>query len=350
MRLAYACYWDARRRDGVVTKIAAQTSRWRAGGHETTIYLLTPPVGDEGRPALEGETFLFRSPLERARATRRLYGAVAAAAPDLVYLRYDLFAPPPARLARGLPTVAEVNSNLQAELRTRGRLPAAYERFQLPRLLAQTAGVVCMSAELERLVAASAPAGLPSRVIGNGVELDSVAVQPPPTAPGIRVVYMGDDLFWQGTDKVLELARAFPEWQFDLIGMGPEHSTDNVTGHGFLERDGYEPILARADFALGTLALHRKSMDATSALKVGLYLAYGLPIVIGYEETNLDGVDAWWLLRLPNEESNVRDSLPRIEAFAQAAKGRRVPRAEIIGRVSVDEKETERLAFFESLL
>ena len=46
----------------------------------------------------------------------------------------------------------------------------------------------------------------------------------------------------------------------------------------------------------------------------------------------------------------MRDSRPRIEAFAQTAKGRRVPRAEIIGRVSVDEKETERLAFFESLL
>jgi hypothetical protein len=186
-------------------------------------------------------------------------------------------------------------------------------------------------------------------VIGNGVDLDLVAVQPPPTDPGIRVVYMGDDSFWQGTDKVLELARAFPAWQFDLIGMRPEHSSGNVTAHGFLGRDAYEPILARADFALGTLALHRKSMDATSALKVGLYLAYGLPVVIGYDESNLGGLAAWWLLRLPNDESNVRENLTRIETFAQAVKGRRVPRAEIAGRVSVTAKEAQRLAFFESL-
>ena len=58
----------------------------------------------------------------------------------------------------------------------------------------------------------------------------------------------------------------------------------------------------------------------------------------------------WLTLSSRNEESNVRDSLPRIEAFAQAVKGRGVPRAEIAARVSVDAKEATRLAFFESLL
>ena len=161
---------------------------------------------------------------------------------------------------------------------------------------------------------------------------------------------MGDDVFWQGTDKVLELARAFPDWQFDLIGMPRSHTEGNVTAHGFLGRRA-----VRADPGAGRSG----ARDARAApqvdgrdvrLKVGLYLAYGLPVVIGYDDSNLAGVDAWYLLRLPNEESNVRDNLARIASFAQAVKGRRVQRGEVADRISVTAKEADRLAFFESVL
>ena len=45
------------------------------------------------------------------------------------------------------------------------------------------------------------------------------------------------------------------------------------------------------------------------------YLAYGLPTVIAYDDSNLVGVDDWYILRLPNSETNVRDNTGRIAAF-----------------------------------
>src|SRR5690349_8780340 len=124
MRIAYAWYWDARRRDGVSEKVRSQLAAWRALGHEAELYLLTP-AGEPQR--LEGVVFPFTGVAERVRATRRLDAAVRAARPDVVYLRYDLFLPPPLRAAGAAPTVVEVNTDAAAELRVRSKPAAVYE-------------------------------------------------------------------------------------------------------------------------------------------------------------------------------------------------------------------------------
>jgi hypothetical protein len=161
---------------------------------------------------------------------------------------------------------------------------------------------------------------------------------------------MGDDPFWQGVDKLIAVAPQLPDWRIDLIGVASERRLPTVTFHGFLPREEYEPILARSDVAFGALALHRKQMNENSALKVPTYLAYGLPTIIGYEETNFVDTEPWYLLRLPNVESNVRDGLERIRSFGQEAKGRRVPRNEVAERISASAKEAARLSFFEAVL
>ena len=347
MRIAYACYWDARRRDGVSEKIAGQVGAWRSAGHDVGVYLLSPPPRPGETLSLEAETFVFEHARGRWQATAHLYRAVRRSAPDLVYLRYDLFVPPPWGLARTAAAVVEVNSNWRAELAARSRPAALYERLQEPPLLRRAAGAVCVSGELARTVARRAPR-LAVEVVANGIDLRALPPRPAEPHDGIRAVFVGDDVYWQGLDKVSLLAEALPEWHFDLIGVAPSAQTPrNVTCHGFLTRERYDPILARADLALGTLALHRKQMAEASPLKVGLYLAYGLPVVIAYDDTNLAGLDAWWLLRLPNGESNVAEGIAAIETFGRAVAGRRVARAEVADRISTEAKERARLAFFE---
>ena len=116
------CYWDARRRDGVAEKIASQLAAWRAAGETAELFLLSPPPAGGASLHLHGETFLFRGVADRIRATRRLYAAVKRYRPDLVYLRYDLFVPPPSGLAGHARTVVEINSNARAELAERSAL------------------------------------------------------------------------------------------------------------------------------------------------------------------------------------------------------------------------------------
>jgi hypothetical protein len=349
VRIAYVCYLVGWRPDGVSDKIQSQLRAWVSAGHEPTLFLLARSSPGEKRREIEAQSFVFSSAIERPLATSRLYAAVRRHRPDVIYLRYDLFLPPPSVLSRIAPVVVEFNSNAQVEWANRSRGAAMYERLQERLLLRRAAGAVCVAHELAASVRRKRP-DLPVRVIANGIPLAGVPELPAPRGEGIRLAYLGDDVYWQGVDKLFALADALPDWHIDIIGVSPERSDGNVTCHGYLGAEQFEPILARADVAVGPLALHRKRMDGTSAIKVQRYLAYGLPVILGYEETDFVGTDPWYLLRLPNTESNVRDNLERIRAFVTGVKGRRVSRAEVAEKLSADSKEAGRLVFLADLV
>src|SRR5689334_11466950 len=99
MKLAYLCYWDLESGDAVARKIAGQARLWREAGHEVEVAAITP-----GR---------------RREETDGAVEQVEAAVPDLVYLRYDMYAPAVWRMARRAPTVVEVNADDRAETRQR---------------------------------------------------------------------------------------------------------------------------------------------------------------------------------------------------------------------------------------
>jgi hypothetical protein len=348
MKIAYLCYWDLRSGDGVADKIGSQVAHWRAAGHEVELFYLTS--NQASAASKPGREFTFQGFAARVMATRRLTSAVRAWHPDLVYLRYDLFVPPVHRALGDARVIAELNSNVQAELKARSSLAAWYESRQRRLLLSRLDGLVAVTHELAQEVDLVRP-GLRSAVIANGIELGSDEPRRAGAAEPPHLVYLGENVYWQGIDKVYALAEAHPEWQFDLIGPAPGASSPkNVTCHGYLQTADYSPLLHRADVAIGTLALHRKRMDEACPLKVRRYLAYGLPVILGYRDTDLDAIDKWWLLRLPNTESNVISSLPEIEAFVETVRGRRVPRDEIEPLISAAAKEAARLAFFEEVV
>jgi hypothetical protein len=159
---------------------------------------------------------------------------------------------------------------------------------------------------------------------------------------------------WHGTDKIIRLARAMPEADFDIAGYLPEdlgvELPPNVRVRGILSQAEYEPLLASADVGIGALALHRKRMGEASPLKVREYLAHGLPVIVGCEDTEFGPEEPWFLLRLPNYERNVETSVGEIRDFLAAVRGRRVRRDEIAQRIGADVKERLRLEFMAGLL
>jgi len=349
MKISYACYWNMSAGDGVADKIRTQLGRWREAGHDAELFFLTPRGAAEDAESTGQfeHPFPFSTVVDRVRATWRLAAAVRRRRADLVYLRYDLFAPPLLRAFGDSALVVELNSNVGAELAARSHNAARYERLQRRVLLRRLDGAVAVTHELAQELRRARP-DLPIAVISNGIELGP---ERPPTrgAPSPpRLVYVGEGVYWQGIDKIHELARAFPAWEFDLVGVASDGAPPNVTSHGFLAHEAYTPILARADIGLGTLALHRKHMDEACPLKVRRYLEFGLPVVLGYTDTDLSGREPppWWNLQLPNDETNVRDNLAEIAAFVDSAAGRRVERSEVEPLVSAAAKETARLEFF----
>ena len=355
MKIAYVCYWNLLSKDGVAEKINAQANHWRRAGHVVDVFCLSRAPRDHAGG--EGWTlFHFTSLTGRVAGTRRLVRAVRDYRPDLVYLRYDLFVPPPVSLLTDFASAVEINSDDRREalLRRRRAVAAAwYNELNRRAILGNVAGAVCVTHELARSPA-FASFGKPTEVIANGVDLDRIRVSSAPSNERPRVAFLGSRAqTWHGVDKILWLASALPNVEFDIVGYdlrdldGPV--TPNVHARGVLSHEDYEAVLASSDVAIGTLALHRKEMTEACPLKVREYLAHGVPVVVAYDDTDFLGEDPWYMLRLPNEESNVRDHVGDFERFIERVRGRRVPRDEIAERVGAHAKEGRRLAFFGEL-
>jgi glycosyltransferase involved in cell wall biosynthesis len=321
MRIAYLAYWNLDANDGVAKKIAAQLAEWRAAGHEAEAFAVAPA-----------------SPLARARQTRRVVDEALAFHPEVVYLRYDLWLPPLGRLLRLIPTAVEVNADDRAEMRRRGPAVALVNEWNRGRVYAGSAGLVCVTNELARRLAVY---GKPATVVANGVDARRVPALRAPANDRPRVIFVGSPhLAWHGVDRLLDLARALPDVDFDLVGPDPEGDVANVTAHGVLAEAEYLPLLARADAAVGSLAMERAGLTEGSPLKVREYLLAGVPTVVGYDDTDFLGREPWFLLK-STDPAEVR-------TFVEGARGRRVPREEV-SHLASQAKEVERLRFLEAL-
>jgi glycosyltransferase involved in cell wall biosynthesis len=350
VRIAYVCYWSVFVLDGVAKKISMQTARWERAGHDVEIFALTPSARGRSQ-RWDARPYPFGSVASRTVAAVRLLRDLHGFRPDLVYLRYDLLPPPLHVVTRLHPTVVELNSDDQreyAQRRRSARLAWLYGAWNWRTLFRNASGVVSVTSELLDLVARYER---PSTVIANGIELEGLSPLPPDPPERPTLVFSGTPgQSWHGVDKLIELARARPDVDVSLIGLEAEAGLpSNVTAYGFLERAAYEPVLARADVALASAGLHRNGLSEASPLKLREYLAYGLPVIVPYEDTDLAGVEDWWLLRLPNEESNLVDAAETIVEFARRARGRRVPREAVEGLIGARAKEAARLAFFSRL-
>jgi glycosyltransferase involved in cell wall biosynthesis len=316
VKIAYLCYWDLARGDGVSRKIAGQARLWRQAGHDVEVVSIRPGRRrEETGPAVE---------------TVERFG------PELLYLRYDLFLPAVWRLVRRVPAVVEVNSDDRAELRARGFAPRLYNALNRRRIFGPAAGVVCPTREL----AARFPG---AAVVANGADPDAVPSLPAPANERPRAVFAGSPRQpWHGVDRLLELARALPDVDFDLVGPEPRDPPANVTLHGTLAGDAYWAALTPADVAVGSLAMERAGLREGSPLKVREYLLAGIPTVIGYDDTDFPGELPWYLARYENAV--------QLRAFVDSVRRRRAPRDELEPRLSWQAKERERLAYFERVL
>ena len=101
-------------------------------------------------------------------------------------------------------------------------------------------------------------------------------------------------------------------------------------------------LYKKMDIAIGTLALHRKKMEEASPLKVREYVAYGLPVIIGYIDIDLNNEE--FILNIGNYEENVVESIDAIVKFIESWKNKVIDLD--ISRIDMNKKEKQRLKFF----
>lgn len=351
MRIAYVAHVNYSRGSGVVKKILSQASLWQELGAKVSVFWFTRNSELRAGAAPGEQVFLYKGgPFSKNRllALDRLVNEVFQWQADLVYLRRDMVYPAYMQLAGRLPVVVEVNSNELAELWLYSKLQSTYHFLTRSFLDRKVKGFVFPTYELLR-TPYYARLRAQKEVIGNGIDLSRLPHLEPTKNEKPVLAFIGHPAPWHGIDKILKMAKAFPDWSFHLIGVGEVASAlPNVTTHKFLSASEYLPILAQADVGIGTLALHRKKMSEASPLKVREYLGLGLPVIIGYEDTDFPG-GAPFILQLPNTEDNVESSLLQIREFVEKWRGKRVPRDEV-AHIDQRVKEIKRLEFFEGVL
>jgi glycosyltransferase involved in cell wall biosynthesis len=264
--------------------------------------------------------------------------------PDVIYLRHSTISPSVLLLASAFPTVVGGDLDDLDELAIRSRLRFWYMRFTRQRLLRRARRIMVVTHEIGRQPSI-ASVGRPVDVFPNTIDVDAYPVMAAPQNASPRLAFIGAPrLPWAGVDKIVRLAHQFLEWRFDVIGSDADElrgAPPNLVAHGQLSRDQYLPILAEADVAIGPPALHRKSLNETSALKVAEYLACGIPVILASHETAFpDG--APFLLEIPNTEDNVDTAIGAIRQFVTEWRGRRVPR-EAITAVDANVVEAQRI-------
>jgi hypothetical protein len=352
MKIAYIAHIDMKRDSGVRKKVAGQVQVWKEEGHEVKLFVLSPiDVPWIGMDGILAEVFLFpRGLIRRFLVVERLIQRVIAWMPDLIYHRFNRFYPSLEAAMSRYPAILELVSDDIGQVKAHSsRLAYLYHRATRGRILRKVQGIVAMGHEIADKAAHYKK---PMVLIGSSVDLSRYPFPQVPHNSNPRLVFIGaQPALWHGLDKIPLLARQFPSWRFDIIGLFgqadiPLPVPSNMVLHGHL--DDYRNIMLQADVAIGTLALHRKGMNETTALKVPEYLAYGLPVILGYRDSSVPP-EAPYVLQLPNTETNVADSLPAIEQFVEKWKGKRVPRTEIL-HLDVHEKEKQRLRFFEQIL
>ncbi len=353
MRIAYACYVSAFAADGVNQKISTQLAHWRSAGHQAELFCLSPRPSRAGRqPQLSGHLFTYAGQRQRVRSTVALARSVRRFAPDLIYLRHDIFVPPVWAAMGAIPVAIEINTDDAGEALSGQALGELYHKLTRGLILRAAAGFVCVTHELARsprLIRFNKP----TVVIANGAgSTDTEPLPPADAARAAGAMLIGYPASWTGVDKAVALARALPEIDLHLVGeVAPEPNLPaNVILHGQLSRDAYRQVLSEVDFGLGPLALHRKGMAEASPLKVREYLMHGLPVLAAYNDTDFLDEDRWFLLRLPNREGNIEASLSEISAWIDAVRGRRILPAELNDRLAIETKESARLRFLEGLV
>lgn len=368
MKIAYFINWDIYSNDGLVKKIKSQTDAWRNLGHDVKIFNIQSEVRKSDTTILDAyvldkkiDNFTEKFLLNPTPLINELHSFN----PDIVYTRFNLYVPFYTFLMKRYRTVIELNGDDIAELKLELALHGNkyikkkwkywYHMFTRGLLLGSAAGMVSVSHEISALPSIK-KYRKPCIVIPNSIMLSDYSILKTQEA-GIKIPQLlfmaANELPWHGVDKIIQVAKkTVGKLHFHMIGLEQNHfeHLENVTFYGFLQKEKYQDIIKNCDVAVGTLAFHRNNLNEGSPLKTREYLAYGLPVIIGYKETSFMDSCPHWILQLPNYEGNALDNIEKIIVFCYKMKNFVVPRDEIIEGIDSEILEKKKCTFFETLL
>jgi Glycosyltransferase Family 4 len=348
LKIAYVIAGTFDKESGVVKKIYNQIKEWEKHGNQVKLFCFTKREVTNLLKSLDIEIINFRNNFSFV-LNPFLTKKVLRWRPDIVYFRQDFFTLSFYFLFNKLPTVIEYNSDDIEEAKLIYSFPVRIFHLITRELINKSAvGFVTVTYELEKKLEKY---NKPIITIANGIDRNTVKIQRKNhTSKIINVLFLGSpNQPWHGVDKIYYLASKLPDVDFHLVGITDEVALDNVHTYGYLNLEQYVKIVEVCDVGIGTLALHRKKMNEASPLKVREYLHFGLPVIIGYEDTDFIGKEEDFILKIPNNEDNIENNIHLVSDFIKNSKYITVDRKKI-AHIYFEEKEKKRLGFLASFI
>lgn len=366
MRIAYLLEIDLHNPSGVLLKLVGQADRWKEMGNEVKFFSIPSNEGKTLRSLprdllvknIDAEIFTnpfsklfkgsFRNYINKILVAKVLRNSIIKYKPDIIYYRQGMWFPGLSFILRNHRSIMEINTNDLEEIRHEEWLRQKLYIFGRQKIIKNVNGIVAVTEELGNLYSHF---NKPITVVSNGYSFDDL----PPlnyknknTKP--QIVFVGSPgMTWHGTDKIVKIARHFPDFSFHIVGPKldtiPAH---NVIQHGYLNRQDLFQLYTKMNIGIGSLAMHRINMHEGSPLKVREYCAFGLPVIVGYKDTDLDGQN--FVLNIGNYELNVDDNIDKIRHFILEWYDKKLDRKDIEPIISYKYKEEMRLKFFKSFI
>lgn len=352
MKIVYLSFEPPGNTSGVSKKIQSQILEWRRAQHDVQHLVLNTADSHDGNQSTK---YLFPKnnikPMLAAFLNHQvLRGEITAYRPDVIYIRQMLWWPGLVNCLKGFKVIQELNSDIKNEYKLfRGISSLKLYWYEVSKnfLNPLTSGFVFVTSELATRYSVGS---VPFCVIGNGCHFNDFFECDRKNNKRPQLIFVGSPgQPWHGIDKLLQMAQLIPEMDFHIVVPAFEQCTlRNVYCHGRVIGENLISLYRNMDFGVGTLALHRKNMDEASPLKTREYAANGLPIIAGYDDTDLSGKP--YFLNIGNYDNNVCDSIEDIRMFVNKWIGKPFPYDDARVQLSYEFKERIRLKFFEDIV
>lgn len=177
------------------------------------------------------------------------------------------------------------------------KLLVLLEKINVWITLSRVSGIIAVTNEIAKYEVARSNYRQKSIIYPNGYgKLPSLQVSSS-SGKDIQIVFVASMFVgWQGLDRLIKSVHASNTSGFciHLVGKIYEPERKKIEGdhrfviHGVQDIIYLDALYRRADIGIATFGLDRKGMKQACTLKVREYLAYGLPVYIGHEDSGFD--------------------------------------------------------------
>jgi len=360
MKIAYVAEWDAFGNSGVLTKIQAQITQWEKNGHEVKVFMISSTSGD--RKELADNFIVFFSNFmnknkngfvkklfNRLFNGKKIFESVGEFSPNIIYYRQNSWYPFLIKTLNIAPSIMELNTDDLSEMRLFSFLKRNLYLLGREKIIHTCSAFVSVSNEIATLYQKY---GKPIKIISNGFDFSNFKTDKLVNFQKTdnykpQLIFVGTpDMSWHGVDIYIKLASLLPEFEFHLVGPVLQSTPTNVYQHGYLNQNKLYDLYKSIDIGVGTLALFRKKMKEASPLKTREYAAFGLPMIVGYWDTDLHDFDSVLQINTATLESEINKTRKFIKIWSRK-------RVEVIRYSSILDyriKEEKRLIFFKQII